>query len=105
MAIEDSKTLNESLIGDDEYRLVMDMMAIPGASGSEDKVAEYIIKTLEKNGISKEWITTDDSHNKVLGSGNTGNLILKLPGTHGGARRLLSAHMDTVPLCVGSKPI
>ena len=105
MTMEKSKTSNESLISDDEYGLVMDMMAIPGSSGSEEKVVEYVIKTLENNGISREWIITDDSHHKVLHSGNTGNLILKFPGTHGGARRLLSAHMDTVPLCVGSKPI
>jgi tripeptide aminopeptidase len=33
-----------------------------------------------------------------------GNLIVCLPGTRKGARRLLMAHLDTVPLCVGSQP-
>jgi tripeptide aminopeptidase len=32
-------------------------------------------------------------------------LILKLPGKRGLARRLLMAHVDTVPLCVGCKPV
>ena len=31
-------------------------------------------------------------------------LSLKLPGTIRGPRRMLSAHVDTVPICVGSRP-
>jgi tripeptide aminopeptidase len=34
-----------------------------------------------------------------------GNLVLKLPGTVRGPRRMLSAHVDTVPICVGSRPV
>jgi tripeptide aminopeptidase len=34
-----------------------------------------------------------------------GNLIVKLPGTMPGPRRLLMAHMDTVPVCRGAKPV
>jgi tripeptide aminopeptidase len=30
--------------------------------------------------------------------------VFKLPGSIAGPRRLLMAHMDTVPICVGSKP-
>ena len=37
--------------------------------------------------------------------GEVGNLILKLPGTMKGPRRLLMAHIDTVPICVGSRPV
>jgi tripeptide aminopeptidase len=37
--------------------------------------------------------------------GDCGNLIVKLPGTVRGPRRLLMAHLDTVPICVGSKPV
>ena len=32
-------------------------------------------------------------------------MILKLPGTVKGPRRMLSAHVDTVPICVGSRPV
>ena len=37
--------------------------------------------------------------------GQVGNLVLKLPGTVRGPRRMLSAHVDTVPICVGSRPV
>src|SRR5205807_6608821 len=35
----------------------------------------------------------------------TGNLIVTLPGTTDGPRRLFSTHLDTVPLCAGAKPV
>ena len=31
--------------------------------------------------------------------------MLKLPGTVRGPRRMLAAHVDTVPICVGSRPV
>jgi len=34
-----------------------------------------------------------------------GNLICRLPGTHPGPRRMLLAHVDTVPLCEGAVPV
>lgn len=34
-----------------------------------------------------------------------GNLVCKLPGTRRGARRMLMAHVDTVPLCEGVRPV
>jgi tripeptide aminopeptidase len=37
--------------------------------------------------------------------GQVGNLVLKLPGTIRDPRRMLSAHVDTVPICVGSRPV
>jgi tripeptide aminopeptidase len=37
--------------------------------------------------------------------GQIGNLIFQLPGTMRGPRRLLMSHMDTVPICVGAKPV
>ena len=33
-----------------------------------------------------------------------GNLLLKLPGTFPAPRRLLMAHVDTVPICEGARP-
>jgi tripeptide aminopeptidase len=32
-------------------------------------------------------------------------MVLKLPGTVRAPRRMLSAHVDTVPICVGSRPV
>jgi tripeptide aminopeptidase len=37
--------------------------------------------------------------------GETGNLVLRLPGTRRDKRRLLMAHVDTVPLCQGARPV
>ena len=39
------------------------------------------------------------------GGGEAGNLVVKLPGNLPGPRRLLMAHVDTVPICVGASPI
>src|SRR5206468_8919994 len=35
----------------------------------------------------------------------TGNLIVTLPGTRPGPRRLFMTHLDTVPLCAGAVPV
>jgi len=45
------------------------------------------------------------AHTKTPVKGNVGNLIVQLPGTVPGPRRLLMAHMDTVPVCLGAKPV
>ena len=47
----------------------------------------------------------DDAHRRTPIGGQVGNLVLKLPGTIRGPRRMLSAHVDTVPICVGSRPV
>lgn len=46
----------------------------------------------------------DSAHKKIPHGGEIGNLILKLPGTVRGPRRMLSAHVDTVPICEGCQP-
>ncbi len=84
---------------------VTEMMAIPGKSGEEAKVVEYITKRLRKAGVPAKSITTDNANKKSHRKGDTGNLIVKLPGTVKGPRRLMMAHIDTVPLCVGCEPV
>lgn len=86
-------------------KLVLELMAIPGRSGEERKVRDKIIAELKKAGAPASAITTDKAHKLTPLAGETGNLIFKLPGTIRGPRRLLMAHMDTVPLCVGAKPV
>lgn len=86
-------------------QLVTDLMSIPGKSGEEGKIAADIVARLRKAGVSEKWIRFDSAHKKSPIGGETGNLIVKLPGTRRGPRRLLMAHMDTVPLCVGAKPV
>jgi len=85
--------------------LVMRLMAIPGKSGEESGVVRLITSELKKAGAKPADITNDDVTTRSPLGGEIGNLIFQLPGTVKGPRRLLMAHMDTVPLCVGSKPI
>ncbi|MEM7125619.1 MAG: M20/M25/M40 family metallo-hydrolase [Chloroflexota bacterium] len=85
--------------------IVMEMMAIPGKTGNEAGVVAYIREKLLAAGAPADSIQTDKAHQRTAIPSNTGNLIFKLPGTIRGRRRMLSAHIDTVPICVGSKPI
>ena len=86
-------------------RVLLDLLAIPGVSGQEKDVAERIVKWLREAGCPASAIAFDSAHTKTPLRGNVGNLIVKLPGTLPGPRRLLMAHMDTVPVCVGAKPV
>ena len=83
---------------------VMDMMAIPGKSGEEREIAEYIRQQLIDAGANPKAIRTDSAHRKTRIKGDVGNLLFKLPGTLKGPRRMLSAHLDTVPICEGCRP-
>ena len=85
-------------------KLVMQLMALPGRSGQESQVARYIRDALRIAGAPTRAIRGDTTHKNSACPGECGNLILSLPGTIPGGRRLLTAHMDTVPLCVGSRP-
>ena len=84
--------------------LVIKLMAIPGKSGNEAGVADLITRELIKAGAPATAIQTDRACHKTVIQGNVGNLVFKLPGNQRGPRRLLAAHMDTVPICVGCQP-
>jgi len=86
-------------------RLVMEMMAIPGSSTEESRVSRHLTDQLKNAAVPDSAITTDKAARRSSSGGSTGNLIVKLPGTFRGPRRLLMAHIDTVPLCVGCRPI
>jgi tripeptide aminopeptidase len=87
---------------DRALELFLELVPIAGRSGEELAVADYIRRRLKAAGISEDAIGVDRAHTKTPLAGNTGNLFLKLPGTRKGPRRMLCAHMDTVPLCVGA---
>ena len=86
-------------------KLVLALMAIPGRSGEEGQVRAFIIERLRGAGAPSSAIRSDQAQRHTPLAGQVGNLVLRLPGTRRGPRRLLMAHMDTVPLCVGSKPV
>src|SRR3989304_5761811 len=78
----------ESRVSDAEaLRLVMTMMAIPGRSGEEAVVAEFIREQLRAVGITASQLRVDDAHRRSPIGGQIGNLVLKLPGTVRGPRR------------------
>ncbi len=79
--------------------------AIPGQSGDEAAVAAKIVALLREAGVDPPQIEFDGAESRTRIKGNCGNLIVKLPGNGKGPRTLLSAHMDTVPICVGSQPV
>ncbi len=87
------------------FGLAMEMMAIPGRSGQEADIMEFIRGKLAAAGISDHTLTSDDAHRHTPIGGQVGNLVLKLPGTIRAPRRMLVAHVDTVPICVGAQPI
>src|SRR3990172_5403989 len=85
--------------------IVGELLTIPGRSGEEAAVIDFIRRYLLEAGVPAADIRTDQAHRRSPLKGEIGNLIVKLPGTIRGPRRLLIAHTDTVPLCVGSQPV
>ncbi|MCA9061380.1 MAG: M20/M25/M40 family metallo-hydrolase [Planctomycetaceae bacterium] len=86
-------------------RRVMQLIAIPGGSGSESAVADYVCGALRGVGVAESAMAFDTANRKSPAGGQIGNLIVRLPGTIRGPRRLLMAHLDTVPLAVGCVPV
>jgi tripeptide aminopeptidase len=100
-----NQTTNNLVSDAEALRLVMDLMAIPGRSGEEAAVADFIRGQLAVAGIDAAELRDDDAHRRTPLGGQIGNLVLKLPGTVRGPRRMLAAHIDTVPVCLGSRPV
>lgn len=84
---------------------VLQLMAIPGKSCEELQVVEFIRNQLRQAGVPETSVLVDDVTKRSPCGGNVGNLIVTLAGTKRGPRRLLMAHLDTVPLCVGARPV
>ena len=85
--------------------LVMQLLAIPGRSGEEQGVAAFLSGQLKRAGVPARAVLTDTAHRRSPFGGQIGNLIVKLRGTMRAPRRLFTAHMDTVPICVGCRPV
>ncbi len=87
-------------------KLLLDLLAVPGGSGGEGAVAQLVRSRLLAAGIDASALKTDQAHRKsALAGGEVGNLVLRLPGTLKGPRRMFAAHLDTVPICIGAKPV
>lgn len=101
------RSRRDALVLDDKAALqrVIDLMGIPGPPAKEGQVMEHIVAALRAAGVPESWIVFDEAHKRSPLGGEVGNLIVRVPGTVPGKRRLLMAHVDTVPICVGAKPI
>jgi len=86
-------------------KTAMELLRVPGVSCNERDIAHKIIEILRRYGLPAKAAAFDTAHKKSPYGGNCGNLVVKLPGTTRGPRRLLMAHMDTVPTCEGARPV
>ena len=95
---------NPEVNADAALERFLTITAIPGRSGEEADVAAKIVQLLKEAGVEDSQIVFDGAEQRTRIGGNCGNLIVSLPGNGSGPRTLLSAHMDTVPICLGSQP-
>jgi tripeptide aminopeptidase len=93
-----------SIDADAALQRFLDLAAIEGVSGRERAVMNRIIAMLTEAGVDPTAFTFDDANTRSRIGGEIGNLIVKIPGTVDGPATMLSAHTDTVPICVGSVP-
>jgi tripeptide aminopeptidase len=87
-----------------EERL-MRFLAVEGVTGQEAAIGQEVAQALVEVGIPRKAIRFDRAHEQFPTPSQSGNLIVTLPGTLPGPRRLLMTHLDTVPLCAGARPV
>jgi len=78
----------------------MAIAALNSPSRCEAAVAEYLIRSLGKFGLTA---TIDDS--APLSGSDTGNIVVRVPGNAPGPTIMLCAHMDTVSPTEGMVPV
>jgi tripeptide aminopeptidase len=90
---------------DQALGLLMRFLAIEGVTGQETAIGREVVAALLEAGVPRKAIRFDGANQKIPLPTETGNLIVLLPGTLRGRRRLLMTHLDTVPLCAGARPM
>lgn len=85
---------------------LMRFLAVEGVTGQEAAISQEIVAALKEVGVPADAIAFDDANARIPEPTQTGNLIVKLPGTAKKSAKpvLFMTHMDTVPLCAGAKP-
>src|SRR5437870_5776929 len=84
---------------------LMRFLAIEGITGEEEAIGRAVAQDLKNVGVPAKLIRFDRAHEEIPLPTQTGNLIVILPGTLPGPRRLFMTHLDTVPLCAGAVPV
>ena len=80
-------------------------LSIEGITGQEQAIGREVVKALVEAGVPRKAFHFDKAHEQIPLPTQTGNLIVTLPGTRPGPRRLFMTHLDTVPLCAGAQPV
>lgn len=83
---------------------LMRFLTVEGITGHERAIAGEVRRALIEEGVPRSAIAFDDANARIPLPTETGNLIVRLPGTRPGPRRLFMTHLDTVPLCAGAAP-
>lgn len=94
-----------SIDSDGAIARLMEFLSVEGVTGQEKAISLAVEKSLRAAGVPGKWIKRDAAHESIPLPTQTGNLIVTFPGTLPGPRRLLSTHLDTVPLCAGAVPL
>jgi tripeptide aminopeptidase len=85
--------------------LLMRFLAVEGVTGQEEAIGREVIEALVEAGVLRRAIRFDKANERIPVPTQTGNLIVRLPGTVAGPTRLFATHLDTVPICAGVKPV
>jgi tripeptide aminopeptidase len=80
-------------------------LSVEGVTGEEAAIGRTVVQALRDGGVPGSAIRFDRANEKIPLPTQTGNLLVTLPGTRPGPRRLFMTHLDTVPLCAGAKPL
>lgn len=81
-------------------------LSVEGITGQEKAIAEAVATALVVVGVPRRWIQVDEAAQRIPLPTQSGNLLVHLPGTLPDRPRLLFlAHLDTVPLCAGARPV
>jgi tripeptide aminopeptidase len=83
---------------------LMRFLSVEGITGQEEAIGREVVEALLATNVPRKAIRFDHAHKRIPVPTQTGNLIVRLPGTTPGPRLLFMTHLDTVPLCAGAVP-
>ncbi|MFO0845421.1 MAG: M20/M25/M40 family metallo-hydrolase [Gemmataceae bacterium] len=84
---------------------LMRFLAVEGVTGREKAIGAEVVRALRQAGVPAGAIRLDTANDRIPLPTQTGNLIVRMPGTAPGAPLLFSTHLDTVPLAAGAVPV
>jgi tripeptide aminopeptidase len=99
--------MSETILSFDTRQAVarlMRFLSVEGVTGHEKAIGQEVVTALLEAGVPKKAIRFDSANERIPLATETGNLIVTLPGTREGSRRLFMTHLDTVPLAAGARP-